>query len=360
MTPLQRAVWAGFGLAGFGLVLSACAGLAAAQALPDAVPDLPRAYGYSVGDVVQRRVQLQLPPGWSLDLDALPRSRRPGQALELRNAHLDGELLLLDYQVFLAPTEVRTLEMPPLMLRFVGPERVQGGQGALGVPGVPGAEGAARGLRDIREVRVDAWPLTVAPLVPVEVSPREGLGAMRPDMPAAPIDTTPRQHRLLVLAALLLAVGAALAHLHLGLPWWGRRQRPFAQTWRQLRRWPERAHPEQARAAMKLMHAALNRSAGQVLFAGGVAAFVDRQPRFKPLQPVLCEFFERSQATFFTTPAVTGAAMDAMMDPEMDPEMDPDMDPVMGTDMDPATGATDIGWLKRLCRDCLDAERGAR
>jgi mxaA protein len=327
MTMLQRAGLAGFRLAGFGLALSACTGLAAAQALPEAVPDLPRAYGYSVGDVVQRRVQLQLPSGWSLDLDALPRSRRPGQAIELRSARLEGDRLILDYQVFLAPTEVRTLEMPPLLLRLIG---VEGG------------------ASEIREVRVDAWPLTVAPLVPVEVSPREGLGAMRPDMPAAAIDTTPRQHRLLVLAALLLAVGAALAHLHLGLPWWGRRQRPFAQAWRQLRRWPERAHGEQARAAMKLMHAALNRSAGQVLFAGGVAAFVDRQPRFKPLQPVLCEFFERSQATFFATPAVTGAVMNAMMDSAMDPNMDPD------------TGATDIGWLKRLCRDCLDAERGAR
>jgi mxaA protein len=331
MTMLQRA-----GLAGFGLALSACIGLAAAQALPEAVPDLPRAYGYSVGDVVQRRVQLQLPPGWSLDLDALPRSRRPGQAIELRSARLEGDRLLLDYQVFLAPTEVRTLEMPPLMLRFVGPERVQG------------AEGAARGLRDVREVRVDAWPLTVAPLVPVEVSPREGLGAMRPDMPAAPIDTTPRQHRLLVLAALLLAVGAALTHLHLGLPWWGRRQRPFAQAWRQLRRWPERAHPEQARAAMKLMHAALNRSAGQVLFAGGVAAFVDCHPRFGPLQAALSEFFERSQATFFAVPAVMGAALTASADASTD----------AGTKV--GTGATDIGWLKRLCRDCLDAERGAR
>ena len=308
MTMLQRA-----GSAGFVLVLSACAGLAAARTSPDAVPDLPRAYGYSVGDVVQRRVQLQLPPGWALDLDALPLSRRPGQALELRGARLDGDRLLLDYQIFLAPTEVRTLEMPPLLLRFVNAD---------------GAEGAARGVPDVREVRVDAWPLTVAPLAPVQASPRAGLGATRPDVAAAPIDTTPHQHRLLVLAALLLAVVAALAHLHLGLPWWSRHQRPFAQTWRQLRNWPERASAEQARAAMQLVHAALNRCDSQVLFAGGVASFVVRHPRFAPLQPALFEFFEHSQAAFFATTA--------------------------------DTGATDIGWLKRLCRGCADAERGAR
>lgn len=296
-------------------------GAATAQALPDAVPDLPRAYGYSVGDVVQRRVQLQLPPGWALDLAALPRTRRPAQALELRSARVEGALLLLDYQVFLAPTEVRTLEMPPLLLRFTGP--------------AAGGEAAA-----VKEVRVDAWPLTVAPLVPVDVSPREGLGAMRPDVPAGPIDTAPRQRRLLGYALVLAALGLALAHLHLGLPWWGRRQRPFAQAWRRLRSWPDMASAGQARAAMKLVHGALNGSAGRVLFAGGVAEFVARQPRFAPLQPALAEFFARSQAEFFAAaPAAATAATVAAAD----------------------TSATaDIGWLKRLCHDGLVAERGAR
>ena len=284
---------------------------ATAETIPDAVADLPRAYGYTVGDVVQRRVQLKLPPGWQLDLDALPRTRRPGQALELRSARVDGGVLLLDYQIFLAPTEVRTLEMPPVLLRFTGPGDAE------------------------REVRVDAWPLTVAPLVPVEVSPREGLGAMQPDVPAAPIDTAPRQRRLLLLAALLGAVSLALAHLRWGLPWWGRRRRPFAQAWRRLRGWPEQAQGDQARAAMKLLHAALNQSAGQVLFAAGLPGFVARQPRFAPLQPALAEFFARSQAEFFAAPAA---------------------DTTAASTAPPA----DIAWLKRLCRDCLDAERGAR
>lgn len=283
--------------------VAALAGPALAQPWPDAVADTPRAYGYSVGDVVQRRVQLQLPPGWSLDLDALPRTRRPGQALELRAARLEGSVLLLDYQVFLAPAEVRTLELPVLALRFSGPT----------------------GPRD---VRVDAWPLTVAPLLPPVVSPREGLGEMRPDVAAGPIDTQARQQRLLAWALVLAVLGLVLAQLHLGLPWWRQRQRPFAQAWRTLRGWPDQASPAQAQAAMKLVHAALNRSAGQVLFAAALPDFVRRRPLFAPLQPALAEFFERSQAAFFAAP--------------------------------PAAGTADIGWLKRLCRQALDAERGAR
>ncbi len=280
---------------------------AQAQPWPEAVADSPRAYGYTVGDIVQRRVQLQLPPGWSLNLEALPRTRRPGQALELRSARLEGRTLLLDYQVFLAPTEVRTLELPTLQLRFSGPA------------GAPGNE---------REVRVEAWPLTVAPLVPEAVSPREGLGEMRPDVAAGPIDTRPRHQRLLACGALLLLLCLAWAQLHLGLPWWRQRQQPFAQAWRQLRAWPDQTSAEQARAALKLVHAALNRSAGQVLFAAALPGFVGRRPRFGPLQPALADFFERSKALFFAEPRDAGQA--------------------------------DIAWLKRLCRDCLDAERGAR
>ncbi len=280
-------------------------GAGLAQPWPDAVADTPRAYGYTVGDVVQRRVQLTLPPGWALDLEALPRTRRPGQALELRSARVQGTTLQLDYQVFLAPTEVRTLELPVLALRFNGPA-------------------------GDREVRVDAWPLTVAPLVPVDVSPREGLGDMRPDVPAAPIDTTLRQHRLLACAVLLGLLALALAHLHWGLPGWRRRQQPFAQAWRTLRAVPDRASPQQAQAAMKQLHAALNRSAGQVLFAASLPGFVARRPRFVPLQPALADFFSRSQALFFAVPAGTASA------------------------------SADIAWLKRLCRDCLDAERGVR
>jgi mxaA protein len=293
------------GIALLVLAGSLCSAAVWAQPGPDAVADTPRAYGYTVGDVVQRRVRLQLPPGWALDLDALPRTRRPGQALELRSARLEGAVLLLDYQVFLAPTEVRTLELPPVLLQFNGPA------------------GA-------REVRVDAWPLTVAPLMPTDVSPREGLGAMRPDVPAPLIDITPRQHRLLAAAALLLLLGLALTQLHLGLPWWRSRQRPFAQAWRALKSQPDQASPEQAQAAMKLLHAAFNRSAGQVLFAAGVPAFVAAQPRFAPLQPALAEFFDRSRASFFTATASTD------------------------------TGTVDIAWLKRLARAALDAERGAR
>ena len=128
----------------------------------------PRAFGYFVGDGVTRRIDVQVPTALQLDPESLPRAGRQGQALELRKvewqrggAWAPGDAtqtatLTLDYQVFLAPREVRTLEMPPVLLRFTGGPRPQ-------------------------TLRIDAWPVTVAPLVPLEASPRHGLGDLRPD-----------------------------------------------------------------------------------------------------------------------------------------------------------------------------------
>jgi len=293
----------GFGVARLLLLLLLGAGAARAAdapAGPSAEVIEPRAFGYMVGDVLQRRVLLQLPAGLALDLSSLPQTRRPGQALELRAARLDGRELRLDYQVFLAPTEVRTLEMPPLQLRFTGPA----GE---------------------RFLRIDAWPVTVAPLVPLDVSPREGLGEMRPDTAPPLIDTSARRWRLLAYAAVLALLVLVLAQVYIGLPWWGRRRRPFGLAWRSLRSLPASPSPQQRREALQQLHQALNRSAGEVLFEAGLAAFVATHPRFAPLHDELARFFQRSHDEFF---AERG-------------------------------GEVDAAWLRTLCRACRDAERGS-
>jgi mxaA protein len=259
----------------------------------------PRAFGYFVGDVLQRRVLLQLPDGLAPDLSSLPQARRPGQALELRAARLQGNQLLLDYQVFLAPTEVRTLEMPPLQLRLAGSAGEQ-------------------------FLRIDAWPVTVAPLMPVDVSPRVGLGEMRPDAAPPAIATGARQLRLALYAAALAVLATVLVQVYVGLPWWGRRQRPFARAWRAMRSLPAVPSPVQQREALLLLHEALNASAGEAVFETGLADFIARHPRFAPQHDGLAAFFRHSHDEFFAERA-------AAVDPE---------------------------WLRRLCRACRDAERG--
>ena len=292
----------------------------------------PRAFGHAVGDLVTRTVTIDLPVGGEFDETSLPQSARRGQALELRQVtqrsyrqwgwqsggqsggQSSGQSdwqwlgrrheLRLVYQVFLSPPEVRTLELPPLTLRVKTPARVE-------------------------ELRVDAWPLTVAPLAPAEAPVREGLGELRPDVDPPLIGTAAAHARLWSYGALLLLLAAYLVHVYLGLPWWGRRQRPFTQAWRACRnmgRLPEAA-PAELPLLFRHLHEALNRTAGRVVFEPELDRFIAAHPQFGGLRAELALFFQHSREQFFAAAA---------------------------------PGKADTGpWLRRFCKACCDAERGA-
>ena len=306
MPELARLPWAA------ALALSCAAALAAEPAgtgVLGAKASEPRAFGYQVGDTVERNIAVHVPAGLVLDETTVPRPGVRGKAIELQRVtrHSEPEAggtrheLLLSYQVFLSPPEVRTIEIAPFVLHFTGQPRDQ-------------------------DLRVEAWPLTVSPLMPVEASPRRGLGELRPDVPPPLIDARPGHHRLLAYGGLILLLLAYLAHVHLGLPWWARRHRPFGNAWRALRGLPAHAPATEWRAAFQRMHEALNLAAGEVLFEHGVDRFVAAQPRYAGLRSELLEFFQRSRSQFF---AQGGPAAD------------------------------DGRWLLAFCRSCRNAERGS-
>jgi mxaA protein len=270
------------GLARLAVAMSASISALAAPGVPRVEASEPRAYGYSVGDAVQRQVGIHVPEGWQFDDSSLPKSGARGGAIELRRvvarsaAESGGRRvdLTLDYQIFLAPTAVRTLEIPPLTLRVKSASRSE-------------------------DLRVEAWPLTVAPLVPPEVSPRRGLGELQPDVAPPHLEASAVERRLSVYAAVAALLAAALAVERFGAPWRAARQRPFAQAWRQLRRLPADADAARWQAACKLMHAALNRSAREVLFEAGLPRFVAARPAMAGLQDEIARFLQRSRAEFF-------------------------------------------------------------
>lgn len=285
---------------------------AAVQAADDAVlridAEEPRAYGYQVGDHLRRRVVVQVPSGWTLDEASLPKPGGRGLALELRSvqrsstAAAGGQRLVLDldYQVFLAPAVPRTVEIGAHRLRFTVAGRAE-------------------------EALIEAWPVTIAPLVQVEAPNRRGLGELQPDRPPPLRDTSGLHTRLTVWAVVAALLIAVLAIAYLGPPWRLARNRPFGVAWRHLRRLP--AQPDDAawRAACVQLHEALNRSAGEVLFERDLDGFVQRHPGFAPLRDDLQHFLRTTREQFF------GGAPRA---------------------------ADDGRWLLALCRRCRDAERG--
>ncbi|MEO5696362.1 MAG: hypothetical protein ABIQ60_04410, partial [Burkholderiaceae bacterium] len=216
---------------------------APAATLLQATTQEPRAYGYQVGDVVTRSVSIHAPEGLVLDETSVPQPGGRGKALELRSVTRSGHSesggrrleFTLAYQVFLAPPQPRTLEMPSFTLRFDGAPRAQ-------------------------ELRVDVWPVTVAPLTPVEPPARRGLGDLQPDTEPPLIDTNPARNRLIAYVALLLLGLGYFVHVYVGVPWWSRAHRPFTAAWRGLRRLRADSGEPQWRAALQQVHRALNQT----------------------------------------------------------------------------------------------------
>jgi mxaA protein len=279
-----------------------------AAPVPEVETREPRAFGYQVGDLVQRGVVVHAPAGWVLDADSLPKPGARGQPLELRQVERierreDGGVrheLQLQYQVFFAPSAVRMFELPALRLLL---------------------QGTARSAT----LHVDAWPVAVAPLVQPQAPTRRGLGELQPDREPFTIDLTPTQRWLRVWLLLAASALLALGTLHVALPWFDRRRLPFAQAFAELRRLPSDADTARWRDACKRLHRALDRSAGEVVFEHGLQRFVAARPAFAPLCDDLSRFLRLSRREFFA-----GATRDA----------------------------ADTSWLVELSRRCRDAERG--
>ena len=288
----------------------------------------PRAFGYQVGDVASGTVRVQVPAGLALDDASLPKPGARGKALELRSverhsaAEPGGQALTLrlEYQVFLSPAQTRTLETPTLTLRFVGLPREQA-------------------------LRIEPWPVTVSPLAPADVSPRRGLGELQPDAAPLLIATTPARWRLLAEGAVALLLLGYLAQVYLGAPWWARSRRPFNRAWHELRALRNGRAPQAAphaaphtaghfaRAAIQRLHAALNASAGEVVFEAGIDRFIAASPRFGPIRDDLVAFLRMSSREFFAPAAAHPEAAEPRADP--------------------------LPWLVAFCGRCRAAERGS-
>jgi mxaA protein len=289
-------------------VLGGIAGPAASAepAAPAAAPiaatvEQPRSFGHVLGDVLTQRVLLEH-AGRPLQPGALPAATRVDLWLERRPPRIETDAqgrrwLAIDYQLINAPRALSAIALPALSLATAsGP--------TLALP---------------------AWPVSIAPLTPPEVFGQGDLQPLRPDRPVAtlPTDAIERQLRL-SLAAL---VGVLLAWL----AWWAwrnaseARRLPFAQAWRELKRIDDPASAQ----AWRVVHRALNASAGRVVHGASVPRLLVEAPYLRPLQARLEDFYRESTRRFFAA----------------------DADPVAADPSYP---------LKPLCRALRDAEKRHR
>jgi mxaA protein len=278
------AVEPGDAAASAGGTAAATAGDTAAQ--PASV-EQPRSFGHLIGDVLTQRVLLEH-GGHALSLAALPVADRVGLWLERRAARVEPDVrgrdwLVLDYQVVNAPRALTSVPLPAL-------ELVMTSGVTLAVP---------------------AWPLSIGPLTPGTVFGQGDLQPLRPDRPVAALATEGLQRQFVAAAA---ALGAVLIAW---LGWWAWRNSreaerlPFARASGELRQLA-RMHRGQPLAAVpeawRVMHRALNASAGRVVHAGSLPRLLVEAPHLQPLAARLEVFYRQSAAHFFALASPANSA----------------------------------------------------
>lgn len=240
----------------------------------------PRDYGYVMGDLIEHTLTVAVPEAYGLDTGYLPAPGPLDEWLDVRSVdwnrtRADGETryrIRVVYQLFKGVRSAEKAAVPALPLRFAGP--------------------------DILEAKAPEWAFTVTPLIPPALADENV--AIREALPPDPLATRPHWRRLLACLAGAAAVAGFLGWQNLG---WRRRTRPFGRAQRELKkllRTP--ATPQSTREAARVLHRALDETAGETLFAGRIEDFCQGRPAFAALRDELRDFFELSRRLFFTSP----------------------------------------------------------
>jgi mxaA protein len=245
----------------------------------------PRAFGYFIGDTIERTIEIDTGNRMELVPASLP---RPGAlaywldlvAVEHKPSSKAGhEQIRLVYQIFYAALEPKRLDLPGFKLSF---RQLQA------------ADTAELVIRDIAPFSFLASPLREI------VTPKSEDGALplRPD--AKPSILPTGRARTMVLAWLALAAAAATGLLWYYAVWpfslWT--ERPFSRAARRIRAINGDGDDALKRRFL-VLHRAIDETAGQRVLAGDLSAFLDRHQAFTSVAPLLMKFFDSSRQAFF-------------------------------------------------------------
>jgi len=252
----------------------------ALHAQPITITPVPvRAFGYSIGDRVERRVDLWLAPPWSLTQGSLPTPGRQSPWFDLVQITSTSEAakngthveLRFVYQLLNSPVQPTALLLPRVGLKFEGgPQPVE---------------------RYVPPVDVFASPL----LPPAAAG--STLDAMRDDRKPELIPVENFRQRLTVYGLVAAAILAWMLVAQQLASW--RRAGPFARACRELRSLA-RGPSDVARAetAMRVVHRALDETAGHTVFVDNVDTLFESAHR-APLRARTLAFLDRSRQRFF-------------------------------------------------------------
>ena len=312
-------------LAGVGLLLNAAVVSAAETVLLPAMNDADikittiepeRDVGYTVGDILQRTIVLDVKKPYRLQETSLPivgyehRYKNQVSGIELRNIQTEQSdnddstiyTLHLDYQVFTNNVVAKPAILPAEVIKF-------------------------KGNGKLYQYRIPSWSFRISPIAVY--------GSVKIELDMSPfrgpllLDANPDQLRLKVLIGVLALSLLGLLYVFGSHTWLPRMGGPFARAYRdinKLRKLP--ATDTALKQAVARVHQSLNATAGSSVFYDTLDSFLQKKPTFAPVKNDIKQFFGLSRQVFFEPQAAH------------------------------QVGDSPLSWLRDFCRRCRDCERG--
>ena len=257
----------------------------AAQAISDIRIDTPRDFGYTIGDTIRHEMYLSLSDPYRLDTTTLPKTGRLNRWLEISRAESNVEYrgqiavyrITVDYQIFNAPQQLAAVTIPQQEFLTAG--------GPIRIP-----------------VSIPEWTFSIGPITNSDA--RQSL-QLRPDRQPQAIPVFGRRIRLMISTLLLTGLLIYLVYRRFLLPRLNRDRYPFFHALKELRNLRRtEPGPERCRLGLQAVHAAVNATAGQVIFAGNLHEFILANSKYTALSTELSSFYARSEDVFFNNSEV--------------------------------------------------------
>lgn len=245
----------------------------------------PRAFGYFLGDVIRREVEIDLKQGARLDAGTLPRPGPVNYWLELRSIDLDESSIAagtrvritLAYQAFYSALDPRSLEIPGFV---------------VSVADESGSE----------QARIPPFSFLMSPLreiFPGKESDANSV-ALRPDARPQRMSTASARTAMVIAAPIGLAALVLLAMHYAWWPFHRRPGRPFTEAARFLRSNAAELTGEGGyRAALLKLHRAFDGAAGHRVLPDDLPAFLTTHPQFAPASKDIRRLFACSRWAFY-------------------------------------------------------------
>ena len=259
----------------------------------------PRTFGYVVGDKIRREMVLTLNTGYALDEESLPEAGRLDRWLEIAAPEVNVEAedggtryrIVLTYQIFNAPLALETVAIPQQDIRILVNDD-KSGQTAF-------------------TTLLPALRITVAPVTSAIDGGRLSEASLQEDRAPPSIPVEGRQSRLawITLALLVMLLYAAWRR---GLAAFLSRGRlPFTRALRELRKLqPPPGAPAPWASGLRIVHGAINGTAGRAVFAHNVDDFLAAHPAYAGLRDDFHQLFSVSDRIFFAGDATGEAPAD--------------------------------------------------